>query len=176
MREPHDPPIAQLSRPRTENKRITLLIRGHELAHVPRITRAITRNKDVSTHGRQRRCHQIDGTLTAVTVSALHGFGYEGPASTRHFRRPIRRSVDPDDDDEFLRIDRARQLIEHAPDALLLVAGRDNDGELRSKYSLCALHVFDRFDIIPAQPRNSPLRSRQAVLPRPARHLRWPRP
>ena len=65
--------------------------------------------------------------------------------------------------------------IEHTADALLLVAGGDDDGKLRLKCSLCALHAFEWFDLIPARPRNSPLRSRRAGLPRPARLLRWHR-
>jgi hypothetical protein len=78
-----------------------------------------------------------------MAVSTPRAFRYDHATAPRHFRRPIRRTVDPDGNNESFRIDGFRQFIEHAPDAFLFVARGNDDGELRLKGSFFALHGLE---------------------------------
>src|SRR5205823_6740349 len=70
VRESHHPPIADLPRARAQNKRITLLVSVHELAHVVRIARAVAREENVGPHTWQGRRDEIDRALTSVAIAA----------------------------------------------------------------------------------------------------------
>src|SRR5207248_9809801 len=127
MRESHHPPVADLPRARAQNKRITLLVSVHELAHIVWIARAVAREENVGPHSWQRRRDEIDRALTSVAIAARRSFGHESRVETRHLRRLIRRPVHADDHHKFLRIERGGKLIEHATDARLFVtSGNDN--------------------------------------------------
>jgi hypothetical protein len=97
-----------------------------------------------------------------MAVPAPHGFRYYDTAPTRHFRRPIRRTIDPHGDNESFRVDGFRQFIEHAADAFLFVACRDDDGELRLKGWLSALHGFE--NAVLCRPRRGTRRQAQDEL------------
>ena len=126
----HRAPVAQLPGARTEHERVSLFVCVHQLAHVPRIARAVAGEKNVGARLRHGGHEKIDRALATVAIAALRCLGHENPARPRYLRRLVGRAVDSDSDHKFFGIDHREQLVQDLAKARFLIACRDNDRDL----------------------------------------------
>src|SRR5207248_7552427 len=75
----HRAPVAQLPGARTEHERVSLFVCVHQLAHVPRIARAVAGEKNVGARLRHGGHEKIDRALATVAIAALRCLGTKTP-------------------------------------------------------------------------------------------------